>query len=177
MTGTIPGLGVTYRNVAAGWDKVYGLATNGGLDKAYLAGSSGDDTFIGYGGPRSGLVPGAAYLGRLSGLGYYVEVQKFEEVYADLKTGRDAASLYDSTGDDTFWGKLAEAVLSDGALNSSDGSLVTPKTYYYKVYGFNGPDGDRVSRSAPSAHPAARTRAGRLAAERPGRERPVDRLP
>ena len=177
MTGTIPGLGVTYRNVAAGWDKVYGLATNGGLDKAYLAGSSGDDTFVGYGGPRSGLVPGAAYLGKLSGLGYYVEVQKFEEVYADLKTGHDAASLYDSTGDDTFWGKLAEAVLSDGALNSSDGSLVTPKTYYYKVYGFNGPDGDRVQPVRLHRHTRQHEpEAGRLAAGlRPGRERPVDR--
>ena len=145
MTGTIPALGVTYLNIASGWDKVYGLATNGGLDKAYLAGSTGDDTFVGYGNPRAGLVPATGHLGRLSGLGYYVEVQKFDEVYADLKTGRDAASLYDSTGDDTFWGQLAEAVLSDGVLNSSDGSLVTPKTYYYKVYGFNGPDSDRVS--------------------------------
>jgi len=124
------------------WDTVRAYSTTGGHDKAYLTGSTGNDTFSGYGKPRT-VYPG---MGRLWGTGYFLEVYQFEEVYANLLTGNDTANLYDGTAaTDHFWAKLGAAVLTDGDLDLNTGNLVTPSTYYYKVYGFDSNVNDRVN--------------------------------
>jgi len=124
------------------WDTVRAYAQVGGYDKAYLTGSTGADTFLGFGKPRTAN----AGLGRLSGSGYFLEVYQFEEVYANLLTGNDTAKLYDGmAATDHFWAKLGAAVLTDGTEDLNTGALVTPGTYYYKVYGFDSAVNDRVS--------------------------------
>jgi hypothetical protein len=123
------------------WDTVRAYSQVGGYDKAYLTGSTGADTFLGYARPRSAN----AGLGRLTGTGYFLEVYQFEEVYANLLTGNDTANLYDGSANDYFWAKLGAAVLTDGTVNDATGDLVTPNTYYYKVYGFNSAASDHVN--------------------------------
>jgi hypothetical protein len=122
--------------------RAYTSTSEDGYDKAYLTGSTGNDTFSGYGKPREyNLFAG---MGRLSGTGYLLEVYQFEEVYVDLLTGNDTAKLYDGTGNDYFWGKLGVAVLTNGTVDDATGGLVTPGTYYYKVYGFDSAANDLV---------------------------------
>jgi len=143
---------VTYLNIAGTisgqtWDKVYAFGYDytqqaiPGYDKAYLTGSTGDDTFTGVGTPRttypSGMGPG---ISRLTGAGYLLQTAAFKEVYANLGTGnKDVANLYDSTGagTDTFWGNLHDAVLSDGTLDLTNGNLLAAAGYYYRVSGFD----------------------------------------
>ena len=128
------------------WDTVRAYATTSGYDKAYLTGSTGNDTFLGYGKPRA-TNPG---LGRLSGTGYFLEVYQFEEVYANLLTGSDTANLFDGSANDYFWGQLGAAVLTDGTVDNATGNLVTPGSYYYSVTGFDNPLSDRVNLSGTS---------------------------
>jgi len=128
-------------NTAYRWETVRAYSQVGGYDKAYLTGSTGDDTFAAVGKPRTTY----AGLGRLSGSGYFLEVYQFEEVYANLLTGNDTANLYDGTANDYFWAKLGAAVMTDGTLNDTTGDLLTPNTYYYKVYGFDSAASDRVN--------------------------------
>jgi hypothetical protein len=127
----------------------------GGYDKAYLTGTTGDDTFTALGMPRttypSGMGPGYA---RLAGTGYSLRVATFDEVYANVLTGdKDVAVLYDSTGPgiDQFWGKLHDAVLSDGTLDLTNGNLSVAASYYYRITGFDNagldPTKDTVSLS------------------------------
>ncbi len=118
-----------------------GVLRRAGYDKAYLTGSTGADTFRAYAKPRT-VYPG---MGRLTGTGYFLDVYQFEEVYADLLTGNDTANLYDGSANDYFWAKLGAAVLTDGSVSDASGDLVTPNTYYYKVYGFDSSVNDRVS--------------------------------
>ena len=83
-------------------------------------------------------------MSRLTGTGYFIEVNKFEEVYANLLTGnKDVANLYDSNGPgtDTFWGSLHDAVLSDGTLDLTNGNLLAAASYYYRAYGFDNTGG------------------------------------
>jgi hypothetical protein len=63
----------------------------------------------------------------LSGTGYWIQAQQFQQVYADMKTGnKDVANLYDSngTGTDTFFGSLHDAVLTVGSHGRSRGTGV-----------------------------------------------------
>jgi hypothetical protein len=137
----VPDLGIP----ANKWDTVRAYSQVGGYDKAYLTGTTGDDTFRAYGKPRtsypSGMGPGYA---QLAGAGYSLQANTFDEVYADLLTGNDTASLYDGTLNDYFWAKLGAAVLTDGAVDDATGDLATPGTYYYRVYGFDSALSDRV---------------------------------
>jgi len=156
MSGTIPAMGVPYLNIAADgmggqrWDKVYGqvnvVGATGGIDKAYLSGTTGDDTLTATGTPRI-WPPSPAGVVKLSGAGYYIEAQQFDEVYADLKTGNDTANLYDSTsaGTDTFFGNLHDAVLSDGTLDLANGNLLAAASYYYRITGFDSSASDHVN--------------------------------
>ena len=113
MTGTIPATGKAYvytakDNTLTGdrWDYVYAQAnaSPGGVDKAYLNGTTGNDMLIAVGKPHAsvlGAVPGvlvAAGNAELSGTNYWIQAQGFQQVYADMKTGNDTAKLYDSTG-------------------------------------------------------------------------------
>jgi len=123
------------------WDTVRAYSQVGGYDKAYLTGSTGDDTFTAVGKPRTTY----AGTGRLTGTGYFLEVYQFEEVYANLLTGNDTANLCDGTANDYFWAKLGAAVLTDGTVDDATGDLLTPGTYYYKVYGFDSAASDRVN--------------------------------
>ena len=150
LSGTIPSMGVPYLNIAADglpgerWDKVYGQANYpgmiGGVDKAYLNGTTGDDVLIAVGKPHatiSGVVAGNA---QLTGTAYWIQAQAFQQVYVDMKTGNDTANLYDSTGTgiEQFWGEPAEhAVLSDGTLDFANGNLQAAASYYFRVTGFD----------------------------------------
>ena len=62
-----------------------------------------------------------------------------------LRGGNDTANLYDGTANDYFWAHLGAAVLTDGTLDHATGDLVTPGTYYYRVYGFDSAAADRVN--------------------------------
>ncbi len=129
-------------NIATGgWETVRAFSTIGGYDKAYLTGSTGDDSFTGCGKPRSNY----AGMGRLSGTGYFLEIHQFEEAYVDLLGGNDTAKLYDGTANDYFWANLVAAVLTDGTVDDATGDLVTAGTYFYKVYGFDSAASDRVN--------------------------------
>jgi len=156
MTGTIPATTTTFLNIAGSvgaqtWEKVFAYsyadataADASGNDVARVTGTTGDDTFIGIGTPRTtppALPSGmAAGVGRLTGTGYAIETWKFDQVYADLRTGnRDVATLYDSNGPgtDTFWGNLHDAVLSDGTVDLTNGNLLAAAGYYYRVTGLD----------------------------------------
>jgi hypothetical protein len=130
------------------WDMVYGQArvnsplVDGGTDKAYLTGTTGDDTLIAVGKPHANVPSGilgvvvAAGSAQLSGTGYWIQAQGFQETYADLMTGnKDVANLYDSndTRTDQFWGNLHDAVLSDGTLDLSNGNLQAALSYYFRI--------------------------------------------
>ena len=117
MSGTIPAFLPTivpYLNIAVnggagdGWEKVYAQANAaiGGVDKAYLTGTTGDDTLIAVGKPRATISGVAGGNVQLSGTGYWIQAQQFQQVYADMKTGNDTANLYDSNGPkvEQFWG-------------------------------------------------------------------------
>jgi len=104
-----------------------------GYDKAYLTGSTGNDTFLAYANPRTVN----AGIARLSGTGYFIEVNKFNEVRANVLTGNDTARLFDGPGNDYFWGHLGVAALTDGSVDDATGDLVMPNSYYYRVYGFD----------------------------------------
>ena len=164
LSGTIPSMGVSYLNIAADglpgerWDKVYGQANYpgmiGGVDKAYLNGTTGDDVLIAVGKPHatiSGVVAGNA---QLTGTGYWIQAQAFQQVYADMKTGNDTANLYDSTaaGVEQFWGGRkapstvpSDAVLSDGTLDFANGDLLAAVSYYFRVTGLDSPTSDHVN--------------------------------
>jgi hypothetical protein len=69
-------------------------------------------------------------------------------IYLTVNAGlrNDTANLYDGTAaTDHFWAKLGAAVLTDGDPDLNTGDLVTPSTYYYKVYGFDSNVNDRVN--------------------------------
>ena len=116
LSGTIPSMGVPYLNIAADglpgerWDKVYGQANYpgmiGGVDKAYLNGTTGDDVLIAVGKPHATISGVAAGNAQLTGTAYCIQAQAFQQVYVDMKTGNDTANLYDSTaaGVEQFWG-------------------------------------------------------------------------
>jgi hypothetical protein len=128
-TATLSGTG--FSEQANSFRNVYAYSQAGGTDTANLYGSSGDDAFVGYG-PRSGST---AY-GMLSGATYRNRANGFAEVFAFAGVGgTDTAALYDSSGNDYFWGQAADAVLSDGTLDAS-GNLAKPTTYYNRVSGF-----------------------------------------
>ena len=165
LSGTIPSMGVPYLNIAADglpgerWDKVYGQANYpgmiGGVDKAYLSGTTGDDTLIAVGKPHATISGVAAGNAQLSGTGYWIQAQAFQQVYADMKTGnKDVANLYDSTaaGVEQFWGGRkapskvpSDAVLSDGTLDLTNGNLTAALSYYFRVTGLDSSVSDQVN--------------------------------
>ncbi|MCX7424936.1 MAG: S8 family serine peptidase [Planctomycetia bacterium] len=88
LYGKLYGAGFYLR--AEGFRYLYGHATAGGEDVAYLRDSAGDDTFI--------ATPDAA---RLEGAGFRFQTEAFERVYAyATEGGRDTARLFDSAGND-----------------------------------------------------------------------------
>jgi len=115
----------------------------GANDQAYLQGTTLDDVFTATAGraQMSGTIPamGVPYLNiAADGMGG----QRWDKVYAQViiagaTGGTDTAHLYDSAGNDTFWGKLADAVLSHGILSVTNGNLITPNMYYIKASGFD----------------------------------------
>ena len=94
--------GAGFYNYVQGFDRAYGYATAGNAggvgDQAFLYDSAGNDTFVGR--PEYGLLKGA---------GFYNYAQGFGEVTANATAGDaggvgDQATLYDSSGNDTFIG-------------------------------------------------------------------------
>ena len=99
----------------------------------------------------SGVLAGNA---QLTGTGYWIQAQAFQQVYADMKTGNDTANLYDSTaaGVEQFWGGrkvpstvLSDAVLSDGTLDLNNGNLLAALSYYFRVTGLDSNVNDHVN--------------------------------
>jgi hypothetical protein len=117
---------------ADGFDKVAAFATTGS-DIGYFLDSPGDDVF-----------KGTPTYAQMKGPGYDNYANGFDEVYADATAGgtadNDRAELYDSAGNDSFWGHLVDAVLSDGSLDDDTGSLVAAGTYYHRLSGFTAVD-------------------------------------
>ena len=164
LSGTIPSMGVPYLDIAADglpgerWDKVYGQANYpgmiGGVDKANLNGTTGDDTLIAVGKPHATISGVAAGNAQLTGTAYWIQAQAFQQVYVDMKTGNDTANLYDSTaaGVEQFWGGrkvpstvLSDAVLSDGTLDLNNGNLLAALSYYFRVTGLDSNVNDHVN--------------------------------
>jgi len=108
------------------FEEVHAYAS-GGTDTAYLAGSSGDDSFASN---RFSMIQG-----ELWGTGFFNRAKNFDQVYADLgQGGADNVELRDSSGDDFLEAGGAWAAISNedagwrydigGLLGLND--LVTP---------------------------------------------------
>ncbi|MGQ9573803.1 MAG: Ig-like domain-containing protein [Thermoguttaceae bacterium] len=110
---------------AEGFDQLLAFATSGD-DQAHFYGSAASDTF--YGRPAYSSMTGADYSNYAAA---------FDAVFAHLTAegDEDQAWLFDSPGDDHFWGHLADAVLTDGLLHPLDGTLLSSGTYYLRVFG------------------------------------------
>ena len=95
----------------------------------------------------------------MKGPGYDNYANAFDEVYADATAGgtgdNDRAELYDSAGNDSFWGHLVDAVLSDGTLDDDTGGLVAAGTYYHRLHGFNAVDA--YGMAGPTNHRTIKT--------------------
>ncbi len=94
---------------AAGFSRVYAYATRGGVDSAILVGSESSNRFRAY--------PTYATLSdQLSSFYIYTRGFKFTDAYgSDDASSNDTAYLYDSTGDDIFYGKDNYGYLADKA--------------------------------------------------------------
>ena len=132
---------------AEGFDKVSAFATSG-TDVAYFFDSPGDDTF-----------KGTPTYAQMKGPGYDNYANAFDEVYADATAGGtaddDRAELYDSAGNDSFWGHLVDAVLSDGTLDGDTGVLAGAGTYYHRLFGFSAVDA--YGMAGPTNHRTIKT--------------------
>ena len=104
----------------------YAYATTGG-DEAYLTDSGTGDTFTG----------APTYSVLTNGASYTLRTNLFSKVTATSMGGNATANLYDSAGNDNYWGNLADAALSDGTLDSATGNLVAANTYYFRVSGYD----------------------------------------
>ncbi len=102
--------GVNFYNYAGSFDKVSAYATAGDAggvgDQAYLYDSAGNDTFT-----------GRSTFSSMVGTGYFNYAGSFNRVYAFATAGDaggvgDRADLYDSTGDDLFYGRSNYGYLS-----------------------------------------------------------------
>ena len=145
LTGTVPGSGKQVYFFAAGFKKYFILRDIGDTsinNVVTLYGTSGNDTFTtrydanGYPYCEMTLSNNVYYrVGYWSGL-----TRGFDKVYVDGAGGNDTANLYGSAANDSFWGHLGEAVLSDGTLDSNNGDRLTAGTYYYRLLGFGALD-------------------------------------
>ncbi|NUQ65740.1 MAG: hypothetical protein HUU20_24995, partial [Pirellulales bacterium] len=97
-----------YSNKAAGFSSVMAYSTGESLDRAYFSDFNGaadartqDDTFT-----------AGSTVGELTGPGYRLWARFFDEVHAEVKLGRDTASLSGTTGIDELHATAAEVTLS-----------------------------------------------------------------
>ena len=106
-----------FYNRAKYFEGVHAFATAGGVDKAEMHDSTGDDTFVGD--PTQGALFNPKYKESYTN-GFYNRAKYFEEVtaFAD-KGGVDLAKLYDSTGDDTLNSHPTYTELLNPAYNQS----------------------------------------------------------
>jgi hypothetical protein len=86
----------------------YGYATtkNGGNDIAYMEDTPGADKFK-FDWPASDQFFGKMY----GGGAYFNRAKNFERIVATMTDGKDTVRLYDSEGDDTFYGQKQESRL------------------------------------------------------------------
>jgi hypothetical protein len=129
--------GNNFYNQARGFDAVYGNATAGGTnDRAYLYDSAGNDKFYAY--------PTYSYL---TGSSFYNQANGFKTVYGYATAGDvggvgDRAYLYDSAGNDRFYGRPAYSrMLGTNFDNYASGF---DKVYAYATAGDVGGVGDRA---------------------------------
>jgi len=87
----------------------YGYATtrNGGSDVAYMEDSPGADKFK-FDWPKADQFFGKMY----GGGDYFNRAKNFERIVAAMTDGKDTVRLFDSTGNDTFFGQKAESRLT-----------------------------------------------------------------
>ncbi len=80
----------------------YGYATtrDGGVDVAYMEDTANSDRFK-FDWPESGQFFGKMYGGGL----YYNRAKNFEQIVATMTDGNNSVRLFDSEGDDTFYGQ------------------------------------------------------------------------
>ncbi len=99
-----------FLNRAKYFEEVLGFTPAGGHDVSYLFDSAGDDTF--YAGPDEGAMYGSTGGGMLGNQEYFNRAKEFEEIHADAPGGgTDEARLYDSAGDDHFYGSPLESAM------------------------------------------------------------------
>ena len=90
----------------------YGYATtaDGGTDVAYLEDAPANDKFK-FDWPKAGQFFGKMY----GGGGYYNRAKNFEQIEAVMTEGKDRVRLFDSEGDDVFYGQKNESrLVGDG---------------------------------------------------------------
>jgi hypothetical protein len=127
-SATLSGTG--FSDQVQNFHNAYAYATTGG-DEAYLTDSGAGDTFTG--------TPTLAALSNGTS-SYTIRANSFPKVTVTSTggtAGTATANLYDSAGNDTFWGSLADAVLSDGALDLTTGNLTAASNYYLRVSGYS----------------------------------------
>ncbi len=111
LSNTTPGQAFYIR--ANYFGQVTATATAGGSDIARFYDSPGDDVFTFHAAP--GNVANVTDA-QMSGSGYLNRAVGFRYVYAYATTGNDEADLYDSAGNDNFYGSGDTARLYDAAL-------------------------------------------------------------
>ena len=148
LNGTTPG-GKLVKLYAYGFKKNVIMREIGDsqTNRATLTGSTGNDSFVGT--PNDSTLTYSTTQGsaRTVRLTYYATVtpqRGFDKITVDGNGGNDTATLTgSSTGTNTFWAHLADAVLSDGTLNLDTGGLTAPRDpfgYYFKLSGFDSTD-------------------------------------
>ena len=145
LNGITPG-GKTVKLYAYGFKTHLIMREDGdsAFNTAILMGSTGNDTFVGTPNDSTFTYSTTQALGQTVRLTYWATEtthRGFDKITVDGNGGNDTATLTgSSTGTNTFWGKLADAVLSDGALDLGTGDLTTPRSpfgYYFKLRGFD----------------------------------------
>ena len=103
-----------------------------------IDGGGGNDTITFHGGAEDETLaadPASVTLSGPTGT-YEVTATGMSQIQYPAGSGDDTASLTGaSSGTNTLWANAADAMMSDGLLNLTDGSLITPGTYYYHLSG------------------------------------------
>ena len=100
----------------------YGYATNDGNDIAYMEDTDGKDKFK-FDWPNPGQFFGKMYGGGI----YYNRAKFFEQIFATMSNQNDTARLFDSEGDEVFYGQKSESRLVGTGFDvtvSGYGSLI-----------------------------------------------------
>ncbi len=108
------------------FEKTHGFSPAGGHDSAFFFDSDGDDTFTAR--PGEGDMRGPTGGGPLGDREYFNRVKLFEEIRGDASAGgNDEATLFDSAGDDFFYGLPLQSTMYGP-------SYYNQANYFEKIY-------------------------------------------